>query len=423
MLRLRSPAVVEPLMKLLKDPEWRVKWKALKAFQRLARYITLPENARLALFDFAHDELGRFRESLSYSRTLIPEPEEESAQMLALALEEDRENIQERVFRMLGILCGHEQMRSIFRQMRSDDSRQRADALEALDSLAPKKIAREVLDLLEQSPGEKPAAAASVEAALAALAHHAKPWVRACTAFYLGDHGGQDGTGLLRELVRDGDSMVRETALYAGWKAFREAWLPEVENAAQSPEPVIRRRAQWIEEAQSEGVQGPPAQNRRGEPMLLTVEKVLFLKAAPVFAGLEGEELAALADIALEKDFAPGEVLFEEGQLAHHLYILVSGKVEIFRKVGSDEIFLALLGAKECFGEMAILDDEPRSASVRAVEPTTVLKVDRESFRELINERPQISFAIFKILSQRLRSKNLEAENLPPTYETTRTIA
>ena len=64
-----------------------------------------------------------------------------------------------------------------------------------------------------------------------------------------------------------------------------------------------------------------------------------------------------------------------------------------------------------------------RSASVRAVEPTTVLKVDRESFRELINERPQISFAIFKILSQRLRSKNMEAENLPPTYETTATIA
>jgi CRP/FNR family cyclic AMP-dependent transcriptional regulator len=116
-------------------------------------------------------------------------------------------------------------------------------------------------------------------------------------------------------------------------------------------------------------------------------------------------------------------MLFEEGHLAHHLYVLVSGKVEIFRKVGSQEFFLALLGPKECFGEMAILDDEPRSASVRAVEPTTVLKVDRESFRELINERPQISFAIFKILSQRLRSKNMEAENLPPTYETTATIA
>jgi CRP-like cAMP-binding protein len=68
------------------------------------------------------------------------------------------------------------------------------------------------------------------------------------------------------------------------------------------------------------------------------------------------------------------------------------------------------MGEKEAFGEMAILDDEPRSASVRAVKPTTVLKVDRESFRELILERPQIAFAILKILSLRLRQHNLEVE-------------
>ena len=96
--------------------------------------------------------------------------------------------------------------------------------------------------------------------------------------------------------------------------------------------------------------------------------------------------------------------------------------MEVFRKVGEKDYPLAILGPKECFGEMAILDDEPRSASIRALEPTTVLKIDRESFRELINERPQISFAIFKILSNRLRSKNMEVDNLP-TFETSRNIA
>ncbi len=137
-------------------------------------------------------------------------------------------------------------------------------------------------------------------------------------------------------------------------------------------------------------------------------------------AALQGTP-AALADIALEKDFAGGAILFEEGQLAHHLYVLVSGKMEIFRRIGSKEYMLAHLGPKKCFGEMAILGEEPRSASIRAVEPTAVLKIDRESFRDLIRERPQISFAIFKILSQRLRSKNMEAKNLP-TFETSRTI-
>jgi CRP-like cAMP-binding protein len=90
--------------------------------------------------------------------------------------------------------------------------------------------------------------------------------------------------------------------------------------------------------------------------------------------------------------------------------------VEVFRRVNSSERPLALLGEKECFGEMAILDDLPRSASVRAVEPTTVLKIDRESFRELILERPQIAFSIFRILSGRLRHQNIEADHTPAVY-------
>ncbi len=153
--------------------------------------------------------------------------------------------------------------------------------------------------------------------------------------------------------------------------------------------------------------------------MLLTVEKVLFLKSAPLFAALDGEELAALADIAFEKEFQPGETIFEEKDSAHHLYVIVHGKVAVFRRVNSTEHHIAFLDEKECFGEMAILDDEPRSASVRAAEPTQVLKIDRESFRELITERPQISFAIFKILSGRLRLKNLDVET-PHAFDTGR---
>ena len=145
---------------------------------------------------------------------------------------------------------------------------------------------------------------------------------------------------------------------------------------------------------------------------MLTVEKVLFLKSAPLFAALDSEELAALADIALEKEFAVNKLLFEEGQPAHHLYVLARGKVEVFYRVESNEYPVAQLGERECFGEMAIMDEAPRSASVRALEPTLVLKIDRESFHELILERPQIAFAIFKILSGRLRAKNLEAEHV-----------
>lgn len=247
---------------------------------------------------------------------------------------------------------------------------------------------------------------------LQALGQHSKPWVRACTAYYLGQHPPlppEQDHALLKSLLADRNHVVRETALYAGWLAFPDAWQAELAAAAQSSDATLRRAAQRL-------LASPASLAHPNDPrestMLLTVEKVLFLKSASLFAALDSEELAALADIALEKEFAPDEVIFEEGQPAHHLYILVHGKVEVFRRVDSRQYPIATLGEKECFGEMAILDDEPRSASVKALEPTQVLKIDRESFRELVTERPQISFAIFKILGSRLRHKNLEIEHV-----------
>jgi len=251
---------------------------------------------------------------------------------------------------------------------------------------------------------------------LEALAHHSKPWVRVCTAYYLGEHPARNPS-LLLALLADSEGMVRETALWAGWRAYAEAWRPHVHSAEQSSDPALRRAAQRITGTHAEATD----QSARSTPML-TVEKVLILESAPLFAGLDSEELAALAEIALEKEFAQGEIIFEEGQSAHHLYVVVQGKVEVFRRADSHEYPVVTLGEEECFGEMSILEDTSRSASVRALEPTRVLKIDRESFRELIIERPQIAFAIFKIISGRLRHMNLEIEHVA-TIESHRNYA
>lgn len=251
---------------------------------------------------------------------------------------------------------------------------------------------------------------------LQALAHHSKPWVRVCAAYYLGEHPAGNES-LLLALLADSEGMVRETALWAGWRAYSEAWRPHVQSAEESSDPALRRAAQRIMGTPAEATDQYP----RSTPML-TVEKVLILESAPMFAGLDSEELAALADIALENEFTPGEIIFEEGQSAHHLYVLVQGRVEVFRRVDSHEYPVATLGEEECFGEMSILEDVPRAASVRALEPTRVLKIDRESFRELITERPQIAFAIFKILGGRLRHMNLEIEHVA-TLESHRNYA
>jgi HEAT repeat protein len=417
--RLQAPQVTSTLVALLRDPEWRVRWKVLKSLEHRSRSEPLPEIARTALFHYASDELLAFRQSLLCSHALLPKPASEAERMLALALEEDRVKIEERVFHMLGIVCGREQMLAVFQKLNSGDARLKADALEALDNLAPKAIGQQVLGLLEPVPVPEGAQPAPREPLLAALLQHPKPWVRACAAYYLGEHPPANGEGLLKPLLEDRDEVVRETALYAGWRALKEAWRPQVDAAAQSSDAALRRCAQRILTA---GPSVPSESPLRSTSMLLTVEKVLFLKSAPLFAALDSEELAALADIAQEKEFAANEIVFEEGQPAHHLYVLVRGKVEVFRRQDGREYPIAILGEKECFGEMAILDDEPRSASVRPQEPTLVLKIDRESFRELISERPQIAFAVMRILSSRLRHKNLEAEHVA-TFDTARHYA
>lgn len=136
--------------------------------------------------------------------------------------------------------------------------------------------------------------------------------------------------------------------------------------------------------------------------MITTVEKVLFLKSIDLFRGLPGEELAQIAEIAEECPVSAGAVVFSEGEMGDALYIVVEGRV----RVEKGERLLAELGERECFGEMSILDSEPRSATVSAPVDALLLKIGREDFKEILSERSEIAQGIMKVLSQRLREAN-----------------
>ena len=134
--------------------------------------------------------------------------------------------------------------------------------------------------------------------------------------------------------------------------------------------------------------------------MLSTVEKVLFLKSIDLFSQIPGEDLAQVALIATEEARENGEEIFAEGEAGDALYLVLDGKVRVHR--GDRQI--AELGERECFGEMAILDASPRSATVTAVKDTNLLKISREDFQEIMAEKPEIALGIIKVLSHRLRS-------------------
>ena len=144
--------------------------------------------------------------------------------------------------------------------------------------------------------------------------------------------------------------------------------------------------------------------------MLLTVEKVLFLRSVSLFSSLEGDAIATLAEIAQEQDVEAGQVIFESGDRGDELYVIVSGRLKVYRGGAGAEVKLAEVGSRECFGEMALLDSESRSASVAALEPCQLLKLHATDFRELMFERPQISMEIVRVLARRLRHMDEEVE-------------
>lgn len=136
--------------------------------------------------------------------------------------------------------------------------------------------------------------------------------------------------------------------------------------------------------------------------MISTVEKVLFLKGVDLFKTIAAEELSDIAQITDEVEYAPQETIFKEGDQGEAMYLIVDGKV----KVHSGERLFAELGPSQCFGEMSILDAEPRSASVTALSELTLLKIQREDFGEILAEKPEISGGIIKVLTRRLREAN-----------------
>lgn len=134
--------------------------------------------------------------------------------------------------------------------------------------------------------------------------------------------------------------------------------------------------------------------------IITTVEKVLFLKSIDLFAALPGEDLAQIATICDEVSFDAGEPIFREGETGDALYLVLEGKVRVIK--GDRE--LAQLGERQCVGEMAILDSEPRSATVEAVTDSVLLKLGREDFRDIMAERPGIAQGMIRVLTRRLRS-------------------
>ncbi|MBK7583490.1 MAG: cyclic nucleotide-binding domain-containing protein [Myxococcales bacterium] len=140
----------------------------------------------------------------------------------------------------------------------------------------------------------------------------------------------------------------------------------------------------------------------------MSTERVEQLRKVALFSGLKTEALELIAKVATEERHATGTKIFQHGDAGDKLYLIMEGKVRISREVpGMGEEALAVLGAGEVFGEMALLDESPRSADARVHERCRLLAIPKDGFDDLLFLHKDLAYevlwSVVRMLVGRLR--------------------
>ncbi len=145
----------------------------------------------------------------------------------------------------------------------------------------------------------------------------------------------------------------------------------------------------------------------------MAISVAITLDAIPLFAHLDKEELARIGEVARERSYPKNSVILFEDDPGDALYVVVSGRVKVVL-IGEDgrEVILSTMDKGDFFGEMSLIDDEPRSAHVIAMENSRLLVLRRDDFHRCLDTTPRIALGLLRALSKRLRQANSQIGGL-----------
>jgi CRP/FNR family cyclic AMP-dependent transcriptional regulator len=136
--------------------------------------------------------------------------------------------------------------------------------------------------------------------------------------------------------------------------------------------------------------------------MLTSVDRLLFVRRVPIFKELRDDFIVRLASVMDELSFPANYTIFKQGEEGRSLYIVASGRVKVH--IGDQQ--LAEVDKGKYFGEMAVFDTQPRSASATTLEPCECLELTQEQLYDAIEETPEIAVNIIRELSRLIRRLN-----------------
>jgi ATP:ADP antiporter, AAA family len=369
--RIRGELVVQLLANKLGHPDHDVRTALLEALSASGYRATIRESV--------HTQIRTEAAWAAWvAAALVDIGDDQEMLPLQAALTLSIHRTAERLCLWLSFLYDAPMMLRARKALAQGQGAQYAYALELLDTQLPAEIKNLVLPIAEDLPpherlrrlaGVFPQNHESPANRLNTIiggsqASRFSPWVRVCALFAVGSLPAPECLPAVRAAVSDDDALVRETAIW-----------------------VLARL--------------DPAASGGDHRMLSTIEKVLILKQVDVFQQTPDDVLADVAALLEEIEVAVGETIFHKGDLGDSLYIIITGKL----RVDDADHLLNYLDENDVFGEMALLDAEPRVASVRAVEPTHLLRLDHGPFYELIADRPEVAIGLIRVLTGRLRAR------------------
>ena len=336
----------------------------------------------LDAFRYARDELEAAYQYLADAERLKrfePSPE---IQLLIDHLNQSRMVRVENTLRVLAAQDRSGQRNIIIRGVFSDDPRQRANGIEALDDAMDRKLSDILIPMIEVGSPEEVLSLGRKKIALAGVDTNDQAFVQHLVA-----SNDWLATILTLSAMDRTDSEILETD-----DLIR---LAESENGftRQTAGSILARR---------------PGNAISSEDTMETEtaisDKILLLKGIEIFEGLTVGELAAVASVSEEADYPAGEVVIREGDPGETMYLIIRGQVSVIKGLGSDtEIELDRIEQGDYFGEMALFENIARTASIRTDTPSRLLILHKQEFKEIVREYPQIALEICKVLSGRIR--------------------
>lgn len=400
--RIPGPTTVRVLKGHLDERDAGVRGAVLQSLALCAYRATaseLPALQRVVL-----DEVRIITRVLA---TFLEFPEEPHHLYLRSALREEIHQARRRIFWVLSFLYDPKNMLLARDSLDHPSAQRRAWAVEVVDLQLAPELRPVVLPLLEDH-------------------EDADRLARLETRF---PQPRLDRVGRLRELIARDDAS---TSLWTRLCAVRVAVALEarslwdaIEPLLASREPVLRETGLWALTALDPRRAREPVRALRADPhesvsalaeyvlsdmsneapMLLTVEKVIILKSVSIFSRTPEEVLVDVASVLKEVDVKKGETIFEKGDIGTSMYFIVAGRL----RVHDGEVTVAELGEREIVGELAVLDPQPRNASVTALEDTVLLQLDQEALYELMTDRVEVARGIIRVLCHKLRMASLAA--------------